>query len=110
MHRFTWDLRYPGAWQSATRPEGPNGPMAVPGQYSVRLTNGAWTATQPLTVVEDPRILNDGVTLTDLREQFDHNMRVRELVADVNARLRACAPPCRAHPAIGIKLKELARI
>ena len=26
MHRFTWDLRYPGAWASATRPESPNGP------------------------------------------------------------------------------------
>ena len=32
MHRFTWDLRYPGAWVSATRPEGPNGPAAVPGK------------------------------------------------------------------------------
>ena len=33
MHRFTWDLRYPGPWQSAARPEGPNGPAAVPGKY-----------------------------------------------------------------------------
>ena len=41
MHRFTWDLRYPGPWQSNARPEGPNGPMAVPGKYAVRLTVGA---------------------------------------------------------------------
>jgi len=84
MHRFTWDLRYPGPWQSATRPEGPNGPMAVPGKYSVRLTSGAWTATQAFTVKEDPRVTKSGVTITDLKEQFDHNMRVRELVSDVN--------------------------
>ena len=92
MHRFTWDLRYPGPWQSAARPEGPNGPMAAPGQYSVRLTSGSWTATQPLRLTEDPRITGDGVTTADLREQFEHNLRVRDLVGEVNrmvARLRA---------------------
>jgi hypothetical protein len=92
MHRFTWDLRYPGAWMSATRPEGPNGPEAVPGNYSVRFTAGAYTATQPLRLVEDPRITQDGVTLADLKEQFDHNIAVRNLVSDMNrtlARLRA---------------------
>ena len=76
MHRFTWDLRYPGPWMSKTRPEGPNGPVAVPGKYSVRLTAGAFHATQPLTVVEDPRIVKAGVTTADLREQFEHNLRV----------------------------------
>jgi len=84
LHRFTWDLRYPGPWQSAARPEGPGGPMAVPGKYSARLTVGSWTATQPFTVVEDPRIVKDGVTTVDLQEQFDHNMRVRDLVSEVN--------------------------
>ena len=92
MHRFTWDLRYPGPWQSATRPEGPNGPAAPPGKYQVRINTASWTATQPFTLIEDPRITKDGVTTSDLREQFDHNMRVRDLVSDLNklvARLRA---------------------
>ena len=92
MHRFTWDLRYPGAWQSPTRPESPNGPAAVPGRYSVRLTVGTWTGTQPFTLIEDPRITGSGVTLEDLREQFDHNIKVRDLVSDVNrtvSRVRA---------------------
>ena len=84
MHRFTWDLRYPGPWISAARPEGPNGPAAVPGSYSLRLTVGSWTSTQPLTVSEDPRVTKDGVTTADLREQFEHNMRVRDLVSEVN--------------------------
>jgi hypothetical protein len=83
-NRFTWDLRYPGPWQSAARPEGGVGPMAVPGKYSVRLTVGSWTATQPLTIVQDPRTARDGVTLADLREQFEHNVRVRDLVSDAN--------------------------
>jgi photosystem II stability/assembly factor-like uncharacterized protein len=92
MHRFTWDLRYPGPWISNARPEGPNGPSAVPGKYAVRLTVGSWTSTQPLTIVEDPRVTKDGVTTADLREQFEHNMRVRDLVSDANktvARVRA---------------------
>ncbi|MBZ5728775.1 MAG: hypothetical protein LAP87_27820 [Acidobacteriia bacterium] len=92
MHRVTWDLRYPGPWQSSTRPEGPNGPMAVPGQYSVRLTAGSWSGTVSLAVVEDPRVTKTGVTTADLREQFQHNLRVRDLVSGVNhavARLRA---------------------
>jgi hypothetical protein len=92
MHRFTWDLRYPGSWMSATRPEGPNGPTAVPGKYSVRLTAGTFASTQPLSFVEDPRITQDGVTTAELREQFEHNVRVRDLVSDMSkalARLRA---------------------
>jgi photosystem II stability/assembly factor-like uncharacterized protein len=84
MRRFTWDLRYPGPWQSESRPEGPNGPVAVPGTYSVRLSAGAWNMTQPLIIVEDPRVTRDGVTAADLREQFEHNTRVRDLVSDVN--------------------------
>jgi photosystem II stability/assembly factor-like uncharacterized protein len=84
MHRITWDLRYPGPWMSANRPEGPNGPAAVPGKYSVRLNDGSFSSTQPFTLVEDPRIAKDGVTESDLKEQFEHNLRVRELVSDVN--------------------------
>ena len=109
FHRFTWDLRYPGPWQSASRPEGPNGPTAAPGKYSVRLTVVSSTSTQPLTVIEDPRITKAGVTEADLREQFEHNMRVRELVSDVNklvARVRA--EEGKASPETAAKLKELA--
>jgi len=87
MHRFTWDLRYPGPWQSDARPEGPNGPEAVPGKYSVRLTAGAFTSTQPLSFIEDPRIAADGVSTPDLREQFEHNIRVRDLVSDMSKTL-----------------------
>lgn len=32
----------------------------------------------------DPRIARDGVTLADLREQFQHNVKVRDMVTEVN--------------------------
>jgi photosystem II stability/assembly factor-like uncharacterized protein len=107
FHRFTWDLRYPGPWQSANRPEGAGGPSAVPGKYSARLTVGSFTSTQAFTVVEDPRIARDSVTMADLQEQFDHNLRVRDLVSDSNklvARVRAAL----AKPETAGKVKDLA--
>ena len=110
MHRFTWDLRYPGPWQSASRPEGPNGPMAVPGDFSVRLTVGSVTETRSLKVIEDPRVTADGVTTADLREQFEHNMRVRELVSDVNktvSKLRATQIQYKNNDSILPRLNEL---
>jgi photosystem II stability/assembly factor-like uncharacterized protein len=79
MHRFIWDLRYPGPFPTLA-----NGPVAVPGSYTVKLTSGPVAYTQPLNIVEDPRVAADGVTLSDVRQQFEHNMRVRELVSDTN--------------------------
>jgi len=83
--------------------------MVVPGSYAVRLTAGPYTATEPLTIVEDPRNLVDNVKLSDLREQFEHNMRVRELVSEVNrvvAKVRA--EQSKASGDREVKLKELA--
>ena len=90
LNRFVWDLAYPGVRDGAGRVGG-GGPTAVPGRYQVRLTANGVTQTQSFVVREDPRVAKDGVTLADLRDQFDHNMRVRDLVTDVNravARLR----------------------
>jgi hypothetical protein len=54
------------------------GPLVVPGNFTVRLSADGWTKTQPLTVALDPRLAKDGVTLLDLREQFNLLVAVRE--------------------------------
>lgn len=72
LNRFVWDVRHQA------------GPTLPPGQYQVRLKNGAVTLTEPFNLLIDPRVAADGVTLSDLQEQFDHNMRMRELVSSVN--------------------------
>ena len=95
---------------SAARPEGPNGPTAVPGKYSVRLTTETWTFAKPLTVIEDPRVTKSGVTTADLIEQLNHNLRVLALVSDVNravGRVRAAQASLRANPAEAAKLAKL---
>ena len=90
LNRFTWDLtlappvdpgRQGGGGGGGGRGQGP---VIVPGNYTVRLIAGGKTTTQPLTVRIDPRAPKDGVTLADLREQFQHNMRVRDMVSEVN--------------------------
>jgi len=83
LNRFIWDLAYPGPRDGSGRAGG-NGPTAVPGRFQARLTANGVTQTQSLVVREDPRIAKDGVTLADLRDQFGHNMRVRDLVSDAN--------------------------
>ena len=66
-HRIVWDLREPAPkapdyeytiaaiWGEDT-PAEPEGPLVPPGTYSVRLTAGAATRTQPLLVKMDPRV------------------------------------------------------
>jgi photosystem II stability/assembly factor-like uncharacterized protein len=72
INRFAWDVRNE---QGVTLP---------PGQYQVRLKSGIGTFTQPVNVLIDPRVAADGLTVADLQEQFEHNMRMRELVGGVN--------------------------
>ena len=76
LNRFTWDLRYPGPNGSG------RGPMAVPGTYTVRLHAPSGTQEAALDVLIDPRVEMDGITMADLQLQFDHNIRVRDLIAD----------------------------
>ena len=71
MNRFVWDVRHS------------TGITAPTGAYQVRLKAGDATQTQPFKVLMDPRIAAEGVTDADLKEQYDHNMRMRELGANV---------------------------
>jgi hypothetical protein len=77
MHRFVWDLRYPapGAAQRdfpisaipGDTPMEPLGVLAVPGGYSVKLSIGDRSYTQPLTLKMDPRA---AITPLGLAQQF----------------------------------------
>ncbi|HEU4939867.1 MAG TPA: hypothetical protein VFT39_25640 [Vicinamibacterales bacterium] len=72
VNRFVWDVR-----QQA-------GVLAPPGSYQARLKVGSTTQTQPFTVLIDPNVAADGVTVADLNEQYEHNLRMRQLVSDAN--------------------------
>ena len=72
LNRFVWDVRHQA------------GVTLPPGRYQARLKTGVVTITEPFIVLIDPRVAADGVTQADLQEQFEHNMRMRELVRGVN--------------------------
>ncbi len=92
LNRFVWDMLYAGPWSPNSAQRGRNGPMASPGQYTLRLTTGRRSSTQPLQLRADPRVLRDGISQAMLDAQLAHNLRARNLVSDANgtaAELRA---------------------
>ncbi|HET9425241.1 MAG TPA: hypothetical protein VFO55_07720 [Gemmatimonadaceae bacterium] len=72
MNRFYWDF----VNQANTMP-------VPPGTYRVTMTAGSYTATHPWRVLIDPRLTEDGITAADLREQYLHNLRMRDMSAEV---------------------------
>jgi photosystem II stability/assembly factor-like uncharacterized protein len=77
LHRWVWDLRYetPVAGSYAypisavphATPRTPQGPLALPGLYKVRLIAGGKTLDEPLSVKMDPRVT---ATTADLQRLF----------------------------------------
>ena len=91
LNRFVWDVRHQA------------GVIVPPGQYQARLRIGATVLTESFNVLIDPRVAEDGVTLADLQEQFEHNLRVRELVTEVNqlvTRVREAQTKMRTTPTV----------
>jgi len=98
MHRWVWDLHYPDpvatqhgypiAAIPGDTPREPQGPHALPGKYSARLTVNGHSYTEPFTVVMDPRVKTTTAGLTQL---FELETRLAALLtrtsqAVVNAR------------------------
>jgi hypothetical protein len=85
LNRYTWDMHYPGFtefkgmifWAARNR-----GPLALPGQYQVRLNVDGQTQVVPAEVRLDPRV--KGVTQADLRERFDLATKIDQKVSQAN--------------------------
>ena len=87
MHRFVWDLRYPGVPGGNRRSRmfgGVAGPWAPPGQYQVKLTANGQSYTQPLTLKMDPRVKTPQA---DLMKQFEMARQIGAAQAQVSAAL-----------------------
>ncbi|MFY9904114.1 MAG: hypothetical protein WAK62_03140, partial [Terriglobales bacterium] len=80
LNRFVWDLHYEEAnrvpnyylWEYN---DGAKGPLAVPGNYQVRLTASGKSLTAPFEVKIDPRVTT---SQADLEKQFKLEVDVRE--------------------------------
>jgi photosystem II stability/assembly factor-like uncharacterized protein len=86
LHRFLWDMHYTPVpdvepefpMQATYRNTAPaaTSPWAVTGNYTVTLTAGGKTFSQPLTVAMDPRVK---ASAADLQEQFDLSWTLYQL-------------------------------
>ena len=84
-HSFRWNLRYPGYTDFDGRifwAAGNIGPVAIPGQYEVRLTVDGESQTQSFDIGIDPRM--ETVTIAQLRERFELALRIRDRVSAAN--------------------------
>ncbi len=79
-HRFRWDLRHTGAWDKNPGRAFRNGPMAAPGNYTVRMIVDGKEQKQSFQLMADPRIKESGVTSQDLLEQEKLALQVRDLL------------------------------
>jgi photosystem II stability/assembly factor-like uncharacterized protein len=99
MNRFVWGVQHQ------------NGLGAPPGQYTVKVSVGGQTQAVPLRVRIDPRLAADGTTEADLQAQFAHNVRMRAMVAEVNAlQARVRAAEERYRNATGAAADTAARV
>ena len=81
MHRWVWDLHatapaathaeYPIAAVPHRTPLTPEGPLVLPGTYTVRLTADGRSETEPLTIKMDPRVHTSAAEL-----EAQHNAQV----------------------------------
>jgi hypothetical protein len=79
-HRVSWDLRYPpppalffdqssGAVPDDT-PFIPEGPLALPGEYRVKLTVDGVSSSEPVLLNQDPRLDHSPVAMDGMRRQL----------------------------------------
>jgi photosystem II stability/assembly factor-like uncharacterized protein len=88
MNRFVWDLQYPDAawfsrmvlWTGFLQ-----GPVAVPGTYTVKLTVAGASESQNFTIKNDPR---STAKQADLEEQFKLMIQIRDAVSAANNGVR----------------------
>jgi photosystem II stability/assembly factor-like uncharacterized protein len=94
-HRFLWEMHYPEVPGMSTGPDAEQAiphntpsvataPWVMPGNYTVRLTAGGKTMTQPLQVVMDPRVKTP---LAELQAQFDTSKAIYEHMLKATAAL-----------------------
>ncbi|MDE2357685.1 MAG: hypothetical protein KGL69_13125 [Alphaproteobacteria bacterium] len=113
-HRFVWGLRYPRplavhydysmgiTWREGTYVT-PQGPMVLPGRYSVTLTADGAARTAPLEVTMDPRV---NVPLADLQAGLAYSRKIDEALATTWRGAGETGPVRKALEALDARLKS----
>jgi photosystem II stability/assembly factor-like uncharacterized protein len=91
QHRVSWDMRYPRPpalfldQSSGAVPEDtsfvPDGPMALPGNYTVKLTSDGASYNQPVLLKQDPRLDTSPAALDGMRRQLDLSQQIIAVIS-----------------------------
>lgn len=87
-NRFVWNMRYPDAesfdglimWAGSVV-----GPKAVPGMYKAKLTVNGKSQETDFEILKDPRTTG---TVSDIKEQFDFLIDVRNKLSETNSAVK----------------------
>jgi hypothetical protein len=110
MHRFVWDLHgmtpravrrsFPISAVPQDTPQEPQGPLAAPGLYRVRLEAGGHDVEQSVTVLADPRVTIPAqdytaqhVLATSLAEALDASSAKAQEIKALRAQIKALRAP-----------------
>jgi photosystem II stability/assembly factor-like uncharacterized protein len=84
MNRFIWDLRYQGPRKllgAISRADPEVGPLAIPGEYTLKLNVAGKSQTSSVLVREDPRIK---ATDEDLKRQLEFGIQIRDRISEAH--------------------------
>ena len=109
FHRVAWDLRYAGPEGQTGGGDrrgrgGPQGPQALPGSYTARLTVDGKSFDQKVEVVLDPELRTD---VSELQKQFNVALELRDMQSSVNAALSRVASARNSEPDIAKQASAL---
>jgi hypothetical protein len=90
-HRVSWNMRYPTPpalffdQSSGAVPEDtafvPEGPMALPGDYTMKLTVDGVSYSQPVVLKQDPRLDHSPVAMDGMRRQLALSQRIIAVIS-----------------------------
>ena len=90
-HRVSWNMRYPTPpalffdQSMEAVPEHtpfiPEGPMALPGNYTVKLTVDGVSYTQPVLLQQDPRLDDSAAAINGMRRQLTLAQRIITVIS-----------------------------
>jgi len=82
INRFNWNLKQKGAWSSNKSRKFKNGPMVAPGMYTAKLTVNGKSFEQPIEIVIDPRVKDDGISKSDIENQIIKQNQIQDLLSE----------------------------
>jgi len=90
-HRVSWNMRYPAPpalffdQSMAAVPQGtpfvPEGPMALPGNYTVKLVVDGVAYVQPVLLKEDPRLDGSSAAIDGMRRQLSLSQQIITVIS-----------------------------